>query len=614
MRLFWLGLLGFVVCATVLVPAVAQPLPSATPAVSQVTVRDLFLRAGPSEAFLPVSSVVLGTVLTPLGRNDDASWIAVRARGVIGWMRADLARWAVDLQSLPIVAPEVLTPIPSATFIPPTPTPTGNWVSAGDVGAFVRSGPGFTYAPLGILNTGDLVEPVGRTSELDWILIRFGSGFGWIARPLVRWTVELRELPILIRGNLTPSLTFTSTYTPSVTASVTPSATATDTPSATATVTPSATLTHTPSVTASVTPSATATETPSATATITPSATLTHTPTMTATLTPSATATETPSATATDTPGATLTHTPSVTATLTPSVTATETPSVTATDTPSSTLTLTPSLTATLTPSATLTLVAIIMPSPSITATLMVAAGAPSPTIAAVVVEVTTPPTATASPSPSATRAATSTLPPTATASLTAAPSLTQLAASATTPTPVMAGVEVSPTAATTMLTVTPQAPLVVAGDEVSSDGVPVELLVGVIAITGVLGYAFLYWRGLAALERYKDGFVIRQCPVCQQGNLYVETRRVRIFGIPRARHVVGCTYCRSVLREAGSRRWRYAVDRMDNPQLYLSLNGRTLNEDELRKISSQPTGDVPVQPKIPPKPPSFVDDDELRS
>jgi hypothetical protein len=131
------------------------------------------------------------------------------------------------------------------------------------------------------------------------------------------------------------------------------------------------------------------------------------------------------------------------------------------------------------------------------------------------------------------------------------------------------------------------------------------------VGIAGVLGYAGLYWRGLASVERYKAGFVIRRCPVCNQGDLVVETRRERVFGIPTARHIVGCTNCRSVLREAGNRRWRYAVDRIDNPQLFGSLNGKILSEDQLRALAAQTQSGEPIQPKVPPRPPRFVDDDE---
>jgi hypothetical protein len=168
-----------------------------------------------------------------------------------------------------------------------------------------------------------------------------------------------------------------------------------------------------------------------------------------------------------------------------------------------------------------------------------------------------------------------------------------------------------SPTPGTSATSV----PTLVEATAPDGDGtLPIELWVGLAGIAVVLGYGALYWRGLATTERYKSGFIIRRCPVCNHGDLIVETRRERVMGVPSARHTVGCTNCRSLLREAGTRRWRYAVDPMDNPPLYRALNGKILSEDELKALGSQTRADEPVQPKIPPRPPRFLDDDEQSS
>jgi hypothetical protein len=121
-----------------------------------------------------------------------------------------------------------------------------------------------------------------------------------------------------------------------------PTPTPTQTPSGTAQPTP------TPSVTQTSTPTNTPSETPTNTPTVTQTQTETptNTPTQTQTMTPSETSTPTPSVTNTMTP--TQTNTPTTTTTLTstptPSVTNTMTPSETATNTP------TPSVTPTFTP------------------------------------------------------------------------------------------------------------------------------------------------------------------------------------------------------------------------------------------------------------------------
>jgi hypothetical protein len=137
--------------------------------------------------------------------------------------------------------------------------------------------------------------------------------------------------------------------------------------------------------------------------------------------------------------------------------------------------------------------------------------------------------------------------------------------------------------------------------------------MVGAILLALVLLYIGLYWRGLSAMDRYAAGFVIEQCPVCKTGHLSVETRTDRFLGIPRPRTTVRCDTCKSVLRESGARRWRYAVDRAVNPTLYARWNGREIDEETLKTLGDQPDQPLPaVRP--PAAPPSFVDDDSPKS
>ncbi|MCA9907391.1 MAG: hypothetical protein KC519_01995 [Anaerolineae bacterium] len=151
------------------------------------------------------------------------------------------------------------------------------------------------------------------------------------------------------------------------------------------------------------------------------------------------------------------------------------------------------------------------------------------------------------------------------------------------------------------------------ATDGTPSPRIPVEMIAGIFGLAMVGGYAVLYWRGLQATDRYKDGFVIDACPVCREGHLVVVSRNERFLGIPRPRRTVHCTNCRSVLREAGERRWRYAVDRLDNPALYNRLNGQVLDEHMLLGLASQSLDVEPAvqAPRPPTEPPAFVDDED---
>lgn len=131
-----------------------------------------------------------------------------------------------------------------------------------------------------------------------------------------------------------------------------------------------------------------------------------------------------------------------------------------------------------------------------------------------------------------------------------------------------------------------------------SEDGgadLPLGLLVG--GILGTLGigtYMVTYAASAAALERYNDGFVIDHCPTCEVGELELEERIYRTLGIPRIRRTVRCNNCRSVLREVGKRRWRYAVDPAANESRYRALNNRVLREEQLRNLRPADSLDRP--------------------
>jgi uncharacterized protein YraI len=591
-------------------PATPTPTPSATPVGSYVVRADIYVRGGPGERYLPVGSLVAGNVVQPRSRNAAGTWVLIAYGRGFGWIRRDLAYWAINVDALPVFDETNLTPTtlpgsetPTAFFV--TPTPLGNWVNVGPQGSYLRAGPGTAYTILGELQDGDGVEPVGRDSDGNWILVRFGEGFAWISRVLVYWVDDLRSLPILLPAALTPSATFTGTLTPTDTP--TPSQTPTNTITPSPSYTPSPVPTDTPTITAS--PTEIPTDTP------VPTNTLTLTNTLTSTETPSTTPTEVPATNMpTSAPSATSVPTEIPTETLTPEPTATHTLEPTATteptDTPTETSppTDTPTRTSTSTelpPTATDT------PSPTDTATSVPPRETPA--------EVAAAPTDTPVWELTATRIALETVVAvgqatvdamqTATAAHTEIveiPTDTSTSVPSQTPTstrlPDMIGVA-APTGAVTPEGISPIG-------TTDSGGIPVELIVGAVGLLLVVGYAGLYWRGLASLERYSSGFVIEHCPVCGRGQLMVETRHDRMFGIPRGRTTVRCSVCRSVLREAGNRRWRYAVDRIENPPLYERFNGQVVDETTLRTLQDQPPTPRPTRLRSPTRPPTFEDEE----
>jgi hypothetical protein len=581
-RLLAVGIL--VVLVSTVVAVVAQ---QATPTGNVVIVESIFVRSGPGQEYGTVGALYAGDIVRPFNLSEDGEWVLIIYRRQYGWVQRALVQWENEaaLSRLPTLEANVT---PTSIFAPtetpflPTFTPEGNYVIVTEAaGVFVRGGPGRGYLRLGGLKPGDVVEPVARNFDSSWIMIRFVDdeisfdGFAWVGRRLVNWLDEdaLEDLPVIFEDNLTPSPTFTPSNTPEPTATETATHTPTETPTITPSNTATATATDEPTATptqtdlpteTSVPPSATVEPTITATQTIPPTETSvppTQTPSVTNTVEPSATNTDV--ATATDNPtntpeprntdapataqglanSAFATNTPPTTPDVAQiaSETPTTPPSATSTDLP----TITPSNTATETATSTAT------DAPTQTAT-----NAPTATATDTPTE-----TVTASPEPTATHTPTATATDTPTITPTET-SLVALLPTASNATPVPSQTTpTSPTPATRL---------------------PSEVIVAVVVIALLLGYALLYWRALADLGRYQDGFVVETCPICGRGHLTVDTRIERFLGIPRARRTVRCDQCRSVLRETGREKWRYAVDRLENGDLYERLNGREITEAQL--------------------------------
>ena len=120
-----------------------------------------------------------------------------------------------------------------------------------------------------------------------------------------------------------------------------------------------------------------------------------------------------------------------------------------------------------------------------------------------------------------------------------------------------------------------------------------------------MLSYIWFYWQGLKAVGRYDDGFIISDCPVCKRGALHIDARQSRILGIPSVKRTIRCDDCRSILRETGTKRWRYAVDRIENPTLFDRFNGREVNDVDLQRLEK-----IVPQGASPRTSPEFLEED----
>lgn len=593
-------------------------LPSATPGGNWVNVGDpgAFVRTGPGLRYPIYGELMDGDLVQPVGRNSDTSWVLIRVDDGFAWINRRLVVWSANLQALPLLQISALTP--SATFtvtltptrtatatITPSATATATLaLTATSTPTVVSSStpvPSFTFTATASVTATPTLTVTASATQTPITPTLTDSPTS---------TLTLTPIPPTATATLTdtataaPTLTYTPTFTLTATSTATFTALPTDTPMPTLTPTLSHTATHTPTDT----PQPTATPTLTVTASVTPSHT--PSPTFTATATPSYTVTPTPNATSTPTSTFTgvPTDVPPVTARAAVIVpTVTDTPTVTVV--PSATLTPTTAPTATDEPSATLTQTATTQPTatPSMTSTLTVT---PTQTVTI---------TLTNTPASTLTNTAvptfTSTPVPTSTATLTVIPTATQT---------VMLGVPLP--AGTSIASIEGvNAPAGGSGVPNAGGGLSPEALVGGGVLVLLTGYIGFYWRGLTYADKYRQGFVIELCPACGVGHLTVETKQARVIGVPRARHSVRCDTCRSVLRESGRGRWRYAVDPLANPALYARYNNQTVDEAALKVLATTPvaatsslphvvraSGGRPQGLRSPVMPPTFVDDAAL--
>ena len=469
---------------------------------------------------------------------------------------------------------------------------TGNIVEENIL--YVRSGPDETFPAVQAVFAGEHLQPFNISESRAWVLIAHPDGTGWIPRAGTQWQIDVETLPVLAAG-ITPTPVATLTATPFTPTEEPPIGFILLNDGATSAVVRSGPgrgyqmlgelisgelvvpvsrnsdnswilirfadeesefegfgwlsrvlvswsdetallnlpimldtgdgLSLTPTLTLTPSPTVTASSTPIPTITLTPS----HTPTFT------------------EIPTETLTHTPSPTSTV---PTATETPVATATSTTQ------PSATAT-TPAPTLTETSeaedIAAATEQTTSVAQAAAGS-STTPESNATEITITPTETSA--PTSTNTPVVTLTPEQTAEV--------------------PGISVNPIENT---------------DPPSQETDPIVPIIGGvvgIVVISILLYVGLYAQGAASAARYEDGFVIEHCPVCGRGKLYMEGRVDSLFGIPRPKRTVRCNVCRSVLREKGSQRWTYAVDRIENPIIYRSYNGREISDTKLKDLRKQ--------------------------
>jgi uncharacterized protein YgiM (DUF1202 family) len=139
-----------------------------------VTAGRLNVRTGPGVGFAVVTRIDQWQTMTLLARNSAATWVNIRLpNGTEGWVNAYYIRASVPVVDLPVAG---AAPSPAATG-----TVTVDQLE-------LRAGPDSQYRLLTVLNRGQLMALLGRTTDTTWVNVSVtGKGEGWVvAKIMVR--------------------------------------------------------------------------------------------------------------------------------------------------------------------------------------------------------------------------------------------------------------------------------------------------------------------------------------------------------------------------------------------------------------------------------------------
>ncbi len=145
--------------------------------------------------------------------------------------------------------------------------------------------------------------------------------------------------------------------------------------------------------------------------------------------------------------------------------------------------------------------------------------------------------------------------------------------------------------------------PVVSADDDGTGGGIRPETVLAIVVVLVLAAYVVLYLLLAMNAAKPAPAFLSKPCPVCQRGTLYLETKTEQVLGLPVVRRTVRCNTCRSLLRQTRRGRWRYAVDRLENPTLYARYNARELSDTQLLTLGREASRAVR---------PEFIEEDKV--
>lgn len=158
-------------------PTPPPPAPTVVP-VPGTTSTQLNVRAQPSTAGEALGVIAAGVTVQIVGRDPGGNWWQILYEAGSdgkGWVTAQYVETA-DRLEVPVIGGGGAGP--------------GSGVSAVVIQQLnVRSGPGTSFNPLGILNADDVVSLTGKNRDGTWLQIEFASGpdgKGWVSAAFVK--------------------------------------------------------------------------------------------------------------------------------------------------------------------------------------------------------------------------------------------------------------------------------------------------------------------------------------------------------------------------------------------------------------------------------------------
>lgn len=151
----------------------------------------------------PKQDSIQGRYNAALGTNELSADSYVFETGEFG---APVVKARFDDTGKSVISAGGFAPLPTlappATAVPPTvalpPTPEGVTVQPKSGVLNVRAGPGTNYDRIGQLRQSDVVQVIGVGPNLDWLVINFAGGRGWVQASLTNVNGNLQSVPIIL--------------------------------------------------------------------------------------------------------------------------------------------------------------------------------------------------------------------------------------------------------------------------------------------------------------------------------------------------------------------------------------------------------------------------------